>query len=86
MAVLVAEDELPRHPHTGQLLKGGCFGMAHTRGWQRLIYDRRAFNECEADLSPEWLWLPHGTQLADVLLEPLDCLQATAADLWNLFS
>ena len=83
MAVLVAEDELPRLLHTGQLLKGGWFGAALTRGRQRLIYDRRALNECEADLSPEWLWLPHGTQWADLLLEPPDCLRAATADLSN---
>ena len=85
MAVLVAEDELPRHPHTGQLLKGGCFGVAHTHGRQRLIYGRRALNECEADLSPEWLWPPHGTRWADMLLEPADCLRAATADLSNWF-
>ena len=83
MAVLVAEDELPQHPRTGQLLKGGCFGVAHTRGRQRLVYDRRALNECETDLAPEWLWLPHGTQWADLLLQPPDCVRAAMADSTN---
>ena len=59
MGILVPEALLPRHPHTGALLKGGFFGVPHTRGRQRLIFDRRAFNECEDDLSPSWLWLPH---------------------------
>ena len=80
MAVLVEEDDLPRHPYTGHLLKGGCFGVPHTRGRQRLIYDRRGLKECESELSPEWLWLPHGTQWADMLLEPPDCLRGATAD------
>ena len=85
MGVLVEEDLLPRHPHGGHLLKGGCFAVAHTRGRQRLIYDRRSVNETERDLSDEWLHLPHGTQWCDLLLEPGDVVRGATADLSNWF-
>ena len=85
MEVLVEEDLLPRHPHGGHLLKGGCFGVAHTRGHQRLIYGRRSINETERDLSDEWLLLPHGTQWCDLLLQPQDFVRGATADLPNWF-
>ena len=81
--VLVEEDLLPRHPHRGHLLKGGCFAVAHTRGRQRHIYDRRSINETERDLSDEWLLLPHGTQWFDFVLQPQDFVCGATADLSN---
>ena len=68
MAVLLPESEVARHPVSGKLLCGGFFGVPHREGKQRLIFDRRPMNKLEADLSPVWLELPHGSQMAEMQL------------------
>ena len=81
MAVLVPESEVARHPVSGKLLCGGFFGVPHREGKQRLIFDRRPMNKLEADLSPVWLELPHGSQMAEMQLAPGHGVRGSTDDL-----
>ncbi len=81
MGVLICEDDIDRHPVSQQLLRGGVFAVPHKPGKLRLIYDRRAQNELEKCLADEWLWLPHGSQYCDMLLDKRQGVRGCADDL-----
>ncbi len=85
MVVLIPDSELPRHPKTGELLKGGFFGVPHREGRMRLIFDRRPQNATEADLSDEWLHLPHGSQFSEMILKPGQGCRGCCEDLQSWF-
>ena len=81
MCVLIEEHEVARHPLTGEMLKGGFFGVPHKPGKMRLIYDRRPANSLERNLSPDWLALPHGTQFCEIELKRHEGLRGSCDDL-----
>ena len=81
MCVLIEEECVARHPVSGNLLKGGFFGVPHKPGKMRLIYDRRVANSLERDLSPLWLSLPHGSQFCSMSLEPHQGVRGSTDDL-----
>ena len=81
MIAFIDEAEVERHPVTGEVLRGGFFAVHHKEGRLRLIYDRRPQNALEADLSPEWLRLPHGSQFCEMILQPGEGLRGSTDDL-----
>ena len=85
MIVLIEESEIERHPHDNSLLRGGFFAVPHKGEKLRLIYDRRCLNALEADLSPVWLKLPHGSQFTECILDSACGLRGSADDLASWF-
>ena len=81
VAVLIDEADIARHPVSGEMLRGGFFGVPHKPGRMRLIYDRRPANACERELSSEWLALPHGSQFGELVLKPHEGVRGRCADL-----
>ena len=58
---------------------GGWFCVPHTKGRQRLIFDRRALNEQELQLP--WVNLPHGTQFCKMFLNKHETVRGSGDDL-----
>ena len=65
MAVLLPEEAMLRDA-CGRGIKGGLFAVLHKADFDRLINDRRPFNEWERRL--QWAHLPHGSQLTYLVL------------------
>ena len=81
MATLVEERDVYRHPVTGKAMVAGLFAVPHKPGRERLIVDRRPGNQLEKNLSPKWLWLPHSTQLGEIVLDKHEMLRGSCDDL-----
>lgn len=79
MACLLEESEIPVGPD-GRPLVGGWFAVDHSRGRQRLIFDRRPQNSTETLLS-SWIDLRSGTQLIHLIMDPGDCVRGSGEDL-----
>ena len=78
MAVLISESLVPKSSD-GTLLRGGLFAVKHTKGRQRLIFDRRLLNAGEAQLP--WVSLPHGTQYCFCMLESHETIRGSGDDI-----
>ena len=82
MGILIPESEIPRDAR-GRLLLAGWFGVPHSEGRQRLIFDRRPQNLSEGQL--DWLRLPHGSQLTRLVVAPHETIRGWGDDLSNWF-
>jgi hypothetical protein len=79
MVVLIPEEEIPKGPD-GKTLVGRWFSVDHTRGRQRLIFDRRPQNSTEEVLT-DWMDLPLGCQLQHLSLDPHETVRGLGDDL-----
>jgi len=77
MAALIEESAIPRDAQ-GCLELGGAFWGPHTRGRQRLIFDRRPQNAQEHSLN--WCDLPHGVLFTRMFLEPDETARGSGDD------
>ena len=78
-ALLLEEQAL--YDSTGRLVSGGLFGGAHKEHSDRVINDRRHFNQAERRLV--WARLPHGTLLTQIVLNKEFSVRASGDDLKN---
>ena len=82
VAVLLPE-EAALHDASGRLISGGLFAVAHKQHSDRVINDRRPFNQGERRLV--WARLPHGTLLTQLVLGKEFSVRASGDDLKNYF-
>jgi hypothetical protein len=82
MAILVAEEDVPRLP-SGRPLLGGLFCVPHTDKVDRLIFDRRPANSREKRLG--WAQLPLGCQFSRLLLRRKEGVRGSGDDLRTYF-
>ena len=82
VAVLLPEEEA-LYDSKGCLISGGLFGVPHKAHSDRIINDRRPFNQSERRLV--WAKLPHGTLLTQLVLSKELSVRASGDDLRNFF-
>ena len=82
VAVLLPEEEA-LYDSKGCLISGGLFGVPHKAHSDRVINDRRPFNQNERRLV--WAKLPHGTLLTQLVLSKELSVRASGDDLRNFF-
>ena len=67
----------------GRLITGGLFAVDHKPDSDRVILDRRPFNELERRLV--WAKLPHGSLLTQLIVPPGFSVRGSGDDLSNYF-
>ena len=82
MAVLIPEDDIPRHSD-GSLMLSGLFAVPHKAASDRLIFDRRPANPY--DLRLAWAHLPLGAQLCQLVLRSDEVCRGSGDDLRTFF-
>ena len=82
VAVLIPE-ELGLRDSRGELITGGLFAVDHKPTSDRIILDRRPFNELERRLV--WAKLPHGSLLTQLIVPPGFSIRGSGDDLSNYF-
>ena len=82
VAVLLPE-ELAVRGEDGKILTGGLFAVNHKEHSDRIILDRRPFNQVERRLV--WAKLPHGCLLTQLILPKGHSIRGSGDDLSNYF-
>ena len=82
VAVLIPE-ELGVKDSRGNIITGGLFAVDHKEQSDRIILDRRPFNELERRLV--WAKLPHGSLLTQIVIPPGYSIRGSGDDLSNYF-
>lgn len=82
VAVLIPE-ELGLRDSKGNIITGGLFAVDHKPQSDRVILDRRPFNELERRLV--WAKLPHGSLLTQLIIPPGFSVRGSGDDLNNYF-
>ena len=77
-AILVEEALIPKS-WDDKLLVGGLFAVPHTKGRQRLIFDRRVLNVRERKL--DWVSLRRGVMFTKMILAEGYCLRGSGDDI-----
>lgn len=67
----------------GDIISGGLFAVDHKPDSDRIILDRRPFNELERRLV--WAKLPHGSLLTQLIVPPGYSVRGSGDDLSNYF-
>lgn len=80
VAVLIPE-ELGLKDSSGNVIAGGLFAVDHKPHSDRIILDRRPFNELERRLV--WARLPHGSLLTQMIVPPGFSVRGSGDDLSN---
>eukprot|EP00438_Fugacium_kawagutii_P028079 Skav223928 [mRNA] locus=scaffold2593:382825:387213:+ [translate_table: standard] len=82
VAILIPE-ELAMKDSQGNIITGGLFAVDHKPSSDRIILDRRPFNELERRLV--WARLPHGSLLTQLILPKGHSIRGSGDDLSNYF-
>ena len=82
VAKLIPE-ELGLRDKEGNVITGGLFAVDHKEESDRVILDRRPFNELERRLV--WAHLPHGSLLTQIIVPPGFSVRGSGDDLSNYF-
>lgn len=82
VATLIPE-ELAMRDHQGNIITGGLFAVDHKPTSDRIILDRRPFNELERRLV--WARLPHGSLLTQLIVPKGHSIRGSGDDLSNYF-
>jgi len=83
-ATLVPLCDVPRDPHTGDIITAGVFSVSHSEAYDRMICDRRPFNHGEH--RAKWLRLPLGGMLVRVVLHRPESVRGSGYDLSAYFT
>eukprot|EP00435_Cladocopium_sp_Y103_P007248 s2633_g2.t1 len=82
VAVLLPEELAVKDNH-GRVITGGLFAVSHKETSDRVILDRRPFNQLERRLV--WAKLPHGCLLTQLIVPPDYSVRGSGDDLSNYF-
>lgn len=82
VAVLIPE-EMGVRDSNGSLITGGLFAVDHKEHSDRIILDRRPFNQLERRLI--WAKLPHGSLLTQLIVPHDHSIRGSGDDLQNYF-
>ena len=82
VATLIPESMGLKDSH-GNIITGGLFAVDHKPSSDRIILDRRPFNELERRLV--WAKLPHGSLLTQLIVPPGYSIRGSGDDLSNYF-
>ena len=75
--------ELAVKDQDGRVITGGLFAVNHKEHSDRIILDRRPFNQLERRLV--WAKLPHGSLLTQIILPPHFSIRGSGDDLSDYF-
>lgn len=82
VATLIPED-MALKDADGKVITGGLFAVDHKESSDRIILDRRPYNELERRLV--WAKLPHGSLLTQIIVPPGYSIRGSGDDLSNYF-